>query len=350
VDPVLLYGASGYSGRLVARELVRLGLRPMLCGRDARKLEAVAGELGLAHRTASLDDPAALANALADVAVVVNTAGPFTSTAAPIVRACLTRGVHYLDLTGEVPVLARLAGLHAMARARGVMLLPSIGFDVVPTDCLAAHVARRAKRGRSLALAVSRLGFLSPGSAKTLLEHFDLGVTRAGGALRPQPLASVERAFDFGAGATPCLNVSLADLVTAYFTTGIPDITTYAEATPVLRLLPFGRMMTPWLRSPAGALVGRTLADVLWSRPPAEEAVRTMTMAIVAECEGADGRRVRARLTTPEAYAFTGAVAAAITARVAAGEHEAGFQTPARLFGPDFVLTLPGVAREDCDA
>jgi short subunit dehydrogenase-like uncharacterized protein len=146
------------------------------------------------------------------------------------------------------------------------------------------------------------------------------------------------------------VNVSLADLVTAYFTTGIPDITTYAEATPVLRLLPFGRLVSPWLRTPAGALLGRTLADVLWSRPPAEDAVRAMTMAIVAECEGPDGRRVRARLTTPEAYAFTGVVAAAIAARVAAGEHEPGFQTPARLFGPDFVLGLPGVAREDCDA
>jgi len=220
----------------------------------------------------------------------------------------------------------------------------------VPTDCLAAHVARRIGRARSLTLAVSRLGFLSPGSAKTLLEHFDLGVVRQDGVLRRQALASIERVFDFGAGPRPCLNVSLADLVTAFFTTGIPNIVTFAEATPLLRLLPFGTALAPWLRTPAAATVGHALADALWTRPPGNGAGAGLAMAIVAECEDDGGRRASARLTTPEAYAFTGVVAAAIAARVASGDYEAGFQTPARLFGPDFVLTLPGVHREDLDA
>jgi len=72
-------------------------------------------------------------------------------------------------------------------------------------------------------------------------------------------------------------------------------------------------------------------------------------MTIVAEAENGDGRRVRARLTTPEAYDFTGTTAAAIARRVCAGEHEAGFQTPGRVFGPDFVLGFAGVSRHDLD-
>lgn len=349
MHPVLVYGASGYSGRLVARELCRLGVRPLLCGRDPRKTAAVADELGLPHRVAAVDDPAALAAVVAEAPVVLNAAGPFAHTTAPLVAACLARGVHYLDIAGEVPAVAALAARHGEARARGVMLLPSVGFDVVPTDCLLAHVARRCPKGRTLVTAVSKPAFLSPGSAKTLLEHVDLGVVRRGGVVTPLRLGSIERAFDFGGAARPCLNVSFVDVVTAYYTTGIGDVTTFVEATPLLRLLPIGLMLAPLIRSPFGELVGRALADAVWRDPPGTTDTDSYRMTVVAECSDGNGRTVRSRLTTPEAYDFTGVTAAAIAARVAAGEAEPGFQTPARLFGADFVLDFAGVRREDCD-
>ena len=249
--------------------------------------------------------------------------------------------------TGENPPYGM--NRDAVARARGIMIMPGAGFDVVPTDSLAAHVARRLRGAHTLTMAVSRPAFLSPGSAKTLLENVDLGVGRRGGVVVPLALGSIERAFDFGAGPRPCLNVSFADVVTAFYTTGIPNITTFAEATPLLRLLPFGLLLAPWLRTAAGDALGRMLADAVWHDPPGATEPRTVSMAIVAEVENARGERARARLTTPEAYDFTGAIAAAIARRVQAGEHESGFQTPARLFGPDFVLSLPGVTRRDLD-
>jgi short subunit dehydrogenase-like uncharacterized protein len=346
---VLLYGASGYSGRLVARELLARGVRPVLAGRDANKTAAVAAELGCEWHAARVDDPSALATMLDGAAVVLNAAGPFAHTALPIVSACLARGTDYLDLAGEVPVVARLAAMHAAARARGVMVMPSVGFDVVPTDALLAHVARRCPGGRALTSAVSRPAFLSPGSAKTLLENVDLGVVRRDGVITPLRLGSIERTFDFGNGPRPCLNVSFVDVVTAYFTTGIPNVTTFAEATPLLRLVPFGLMMASWLRTSVGGAVGRALADAVWSDPPGRTDTRAIRMTIVAECENGH-RRARARLTTPEAYDFTGVTAAAVAMRVLGGDREPGFQTPARLFGPDFVLGLPGVVREDLDA
>ncbi len=137
--------------------------------------------------------------------------------------------------------------------------------------------------------------------------------------------------------------------MTAYFTTGIPNVTTFAEATPLLRLLPLGLMLAPWLRTSIGAAVGHALADAVWSDPPGRTDTTAIRMTIVAECENGR-RRARARLTTPEAYDFTGVTAAAIAMRVLGGDREPGFQTPARLFGPDFVLGLPGVVREDLDA
>lgn len=344
---VLLYGASGYSGRLVTDALRAAGEAPVLSGRDDARLRSAAASAGLTRRAARLDDPAAVDAALDGITLVLNAAGPFSRTAETLAKACLARGIHYLDLCGEVPVLERLSRLHQTARARGVMLLPAIGFDVVPTDCLAAHVARRMRAARSLTLAVSRPAFLSPGSARTLLEHVDLGVARRDGAIRPLRLGSVERVFDFGAGPRPCLNVSFSDVVTAHHTTGIPSITTFAEATPLLRLLPVGLMTAPLLRTGIGEVVGGMLADAVWrDAPDAVDAAR-FRMHVVAEAEDGRGGRAAARLSTPEAYAFTGTVAAAIVRRVLAGDLEPGFQTPGRLFGPDFVLSFPEVVRED---
>ena len=138
----LLYGANGFVGDAIARLAVEQGLQPTLAGRDAGAIERLATELGTAHRVFALDDSAAMDDALRTARVVLNCAGPFMRTSRQMVEGCLRAGTHYLDITGEIPVYQDLAARHADAVARGVMLLPGIGFDVVPTDCLAVHLAR----------------------------------------------------------------------------------------------------------------------------------------------------------------------------------------------------------------
>jgi short subunit dehydrogenase-like uncharacterized protein len=346
---VLVYGATGYSGKLATDVLREQGITPVVAGRDPARTEASAAAVGASHRVARADDPSAIGAMLDDVGVVLNAAGPFSATAEAIADACLDRGVHYLDLCAEVPVLERLAARHTTARSRGVMLMPAVGFDVVPTDCLAAHVVRRVRRPRALTVAVSRPAFLSPGSAKTLLENVVLGVARRDGVLRPFRLGSVERAFDLRVEPVACLNVSAADLVTGFHTTGIRDITTFVEATPLLRMLPLGPLVAPWLRTPMGEALGRALSDAVWGAPPRHVDAAARTMTCVVDIEDEAGRSARARLTTPEAYTFTGTTAGTIAARVLDGDFEPGFQTPARIFGPEFALTLAGVTREDLE-
>lgn len=345
-DPLLLYGATGYTGKIITSRLVELGLRPVLAGRDAAKLAALAEPLGLPHRIARLDHATALDRALRGVGVVLHAAGPFSQTAQPMLAACLRAGAHYLDISGEVYVIEALAQRHAEARAARIMVMPAVGFDVVPSDCLAAHVARRLPGADRLTIALTGLGLMTRASLKTLIEAWGGGTVRRDGVLTAIPLGSLERSFDYGAGPRPSLSVSWGDLATAYYTTGIPNIETYSTANPLLqpavaasRYFGWALKLSPW------QLWWKAAADLIPEGPTDEERA-AVTMAIVAEAVRGS-QRVVARMRTPEAYTFTGVTAAAIAARALSGDIEIGFQTPARVYGPDFVLAFPGVSRED---
>jgi short subunit dehydrogenase-like uncharacterized protein len=347
-EGLLVYGASGYTGKLVTEEARARGLRPILGGRDAVKLDAASAGAGLESRAATLEDPTQLSKALEGVRVVLNTAGPFSATADALVDACLRANVHYLDVTGEVGVIEGLALRDGEARSRGLMVMPSVGFDVVPSDCLALHVARRSRRPRRLFLGIAMPPLFSRGSVRTMVEQIGRPpLVRRRGVIQDAPPASLERSFDYGQGPSPSVAVSWGDVASAYFSTGVPDISVYFEATAAVRthdmltrLFGWAVPLTPWQASLNVA------ADWLPEGPSELERTRHRT-TIVAEIEG-DGDDVhRSRLRTPDSYSFTAVAAAAIAARVLAGDFEPGFQTPARVYGPDFVLALPGVVRED---
>ena len=347
-DPLLLYGATGFTGRLILESALALGLRPILGGRDAAKLAAIAEPLGLSWRAASLADTTQLDAALADVRVVLHAAGPFSQTAAPMAAACLRAGVHYLDVTGEIPVIEALAQRNREARQRGVMIMPGTGFDVVPSDCLAAHVAARLSGATTLRLGLTGLAFATRGSASTLAEHAGVGVNvRRGGVLTPVAPGALRRRFDFGDGPRDCCNVSWGDVAAAYYTTGIPDITVYFEATPTVEAMLLASRTLGWmLRSGPWQAWLKAHAALLPEGPSAAERA-PREMVVVAEAEDAHGRTVRARLRTPEAYTFTGQVAPVIARHVLRGNYEPGFQTPGRVYGADFVLGFAGVTRDD---
>ncbi len=344
----VIYGATGYTGQLLASRSLARGLSPLLAGRDGARLRRLAEPLGFEHRAARLDDPAALARLLRGARLVLNAAGPFAGTAGPLVAACLATGAHYLDVTGEPAVFAALRRRSGLARQRGVMLLPGVGFVVVATDCLAAHVARRLPGAVRLRLGVSLpASYAGRGSLRTAARHLSPGVrVRHGGRLAVPPFP-LEHDFDYGWGRRTGLAVDWADVVTAYYTTGIPDIEVYLDLQPAERAaLLAGRLFAGWLRSPPGQALLRAKARTMPEGPPPADR-RRAGCAVVAEGEDHDGRRARARLHTPDQYTFTAAAALSLVERVLAGELAAGFQTPARVYGADFVLGLDGVTRED---
>lgn len=345
---VLLYGATGYTGQLIARRAKATGLPLILAGRQESKLQALAASLEFAYRVASLEHTSQLHACLQDIDIVLHVAGPFSTTAQPMVDACLQKGVHYLDVSGEISVFIALSQRDAEAKAHRIMLMPGVGHVIVPSDCLAAHVNRRLPGAQQLHIGVSRPDFISRGSLYTMLsltsEHVHI---RRQGRMTTAPAGALCRSFDFGNGKSACTAVSWPDVFTAFYTTGIPNITVYSEANELERLgYTLGGHLAPFLRGPLSQALWQAQLS-LFPEGPSEKARRGSVRTIVAEASDRRGKRVSSRLRTPNGYTFTATTALAIAARVLAGKVESGFHTPGQLYGADFILQLNGVTRED---
>ena len=345
----LLYGANGFVGQEIARLAVNDGLRPLLAGRNQEHVSALAAELGLEYRIFGLDDSAALDDALNEVPVVLHCAGPYLYTFEPMMQACLRTSTHYLDITGELPVYVGLAEQDEAAKAQGVMLLPGVGFDVVPTDCLALHLKQRLPSATHLTLAFHSRGpaGLPPGTTNTMFEMVPLGnMIRHDGKLITVKRNRM-RKIDFGAGPKEAIRFTWGDIFTAYYSTGIPNIENYIKASrQLLRQMDGLRTLRPLFNM---TIVRELFKRITPSGSTAEERAETQTH-VWGEVEDDEGQTATARLHGPEAgVIWTKLTALAAVREVLAGNAPVGFQTPARAFGADFVLQHEGVRREDLD-
>ncbi|MET7420942.1 saccharopine dehydrogenase NADP-binding domain-containing protein [Dactylosporangium sp. NPDC005555] len=325
----MVYGANGYSGSLLARLAVARGSRPVLAGRSLPAVADLAGPLGLPHRAFPLSAPD-----LTGVDAVVNCAGPFAATARPLVEACLTAGVHYLDITGELDVFDWMFAQSSRAVTAGVVLLTGAGFDVVPTDCLAAMLAAAMPDAVSLELAFDAPGGLSRGTARTsLTEAASGGRRRVGGVLVETPFGTPSRTVPFPSGPRTVGATRWGDLVTAHHSTGIPDITVYMRLprnAGLARLLRF-----PPLRAAARALIP--------AGGPSDTRRSDTGCEVWASVTDAAGNTLTATLTGPNAYALTADASLRAVQAVLAGGIPPGTHTPATALGPAFAQTLDGV-------
>ena len=349
-DDLLIYGSYGYTGALITEQAIEEGLTPVLAGRDAERVEAQATDLGLGHRVFSLEHPEVVERQVGDFAAVLNCAGPFSETARPLYSACLDAETDYLDIAGEIGVLEAVAGRDREAEARDVTLLPAVGFDVVPTDCLATHLHERLPSATRLTLAMDGFGTYSPGTLKSIVEGLSRsGAIREDGRIRTVPAAWKTRRIDFGRGAKPAVTVPWGDVSAAYYTTGIPSIETYATVPEyAAKILRRTRPVVPLLGTKPVQTVLKKLIDAGVSGPTADERAESVTR-IWGEVADDEGNRATTRMRTPDTYDLTAETAVESARRVVAGDVGAGFQTPASAFGPEFALTFDGVERKDVD-
>ena len=344
----LLYGAYGYTGELVAREAVGRGLDPVLAGRDGDPLRELGRELRCSVREFPLQPPETVAESVRDIDVVLNCAGPFAATAEPLVEACLETGTDYLDVTGEFSVFASLAARDATATEGDVTLLPGVGFDVVPTDCLAARLVDRLPEATVVTLGFDADGSVSQGTARTAVRGLGEGtVVRENGTLVRLPAGSRTRDIDFGRGTRSAVAVPWGDIVTAAHTTGVENVSVYAAVPPrVQRLLRATRPLGPLLRSRPVRFLLDQLVSARVDGPTPEN--RAGNRAYVwGEARSADGETIAERLVTPDPYDLTVEASLAAVERTIGGDAPAGFATPAGAFGSTFVDAVDGVTWGD---
>lgn len=321
---LLIYGATGYTGRMAAERAKALGLTFEIAGRTVDRLEDLAAQLDVPYRVFGADAQAA--EALDGIDVLLNFAGPFAQTAEALMRACMQAGVDYLDITAEINVYRLAERLGAQAGEAGVMLLPGVGWDVVPTDCLAMHVAQRVVDPHALNIALQVPGSMSQGSAMSVSEIIGAGLlARIDGELVATPDAQ-SRQFDFGDGPVTCQPLSFGDLVTGWHSTGIPNIAMFVHI--------------------SGEAFPKGDLSQLPDGPSVHERDAHRACA-VAEVTAVDGSVARSMIETVNGYSYTPLAAIEAARRVLSGERKPGFETPARIFGGEFAESIAGTTVTD---
>ena len=334
----MIYGANGYTGELLAREAARRGQKPVLAGRSADQIDTLAKELGCEPRVFDLEHID-----LTGVALVVHCAGPFSRTSAPMVRACLDGGVHYLDITGEIAVFEAVFTKDEEAKRRGVILLPGVGFDVVPTDCLAAMLHKRMPDANELWLAFAqRRGGVSRGTMNTMIESIGQGgAVRRDGKIERVPMLFDVRPIPFESGPRPAMTIPWGDIATAYRTTKIPNIRVYrgASAGTIKRTRQLV-MLEPLLRN---RFAKKILQKLIAKRTGPDEKQRAEAhVELWGRAANARGEEATMTMRVAEGYTFTVLSALAAVDRVLTEPPPAGALTPALAFGSEFVKTIPG--------
>ena len=344
-QPWLLYGATGFTGELIAREAVRRGMRPILAGRSRIKLELLATELGCEHAVFSLDDHTTMLSSMQNVAAVLHCAGPFSATARSMMQACLASHIHYFDITGEIDVFELAHSVHDKAQRAGIVLCPGVGFDVVPTDCVALKLKETMPDATHLTLAFDSGGGMSKGTAKSAMESAGGGSKlRRDGKIVSVPLGSQTRQIDFGTGEKLAVGIAWGDVSTAFHSTGIPNIEVFSATSPAaLQRMRRANSLRPFLRRRSIKALLRYAIE-LSVEPPSAAELGGGTSRIFAEVRNAAGKSFAVRFSTANGYALTVASSLAILTDVLAHPKKSGFATPGMLMGSDFVADLPGFA------
>jgi short subunit dehydrogenase-like uncharacterized protein len=344
----LLYGANGYTGALIARHAHLYHLQPILAGRRREVIEPLADKLQLPFRVFGLENTDALQTALQEVKVIIHAAGPFHHTARPMVEACLKTGTHYLDINGDMAVFEMIKQYDEAAKKAGIMLLPGAGFDVVPTDCIALQLKKMLPDAISLQLAFATLGGgLSHGTATTMVARLgEKGAERKEGKIIRRPAGEKGMQVDFGIRKMFVMSIPWGDVSTAYFSTGIPDIETYAGVPKKiyyflkLQFLYNWLLRTQWMRNYIQKIINRKPAG------PDDEKRSNAISLVWGRVKNRKGETATVRLRGPDGYTFTAHAALIIAKKVLQGNYVAGYQTPASAYHENLVLEIPGVQRE----
>ncbi len=283
-------------------------------------------------------------DAVTEVSVVLNAAGPFGQTAPLLVEACLNKRVHYLDLSFEIsPIKMCQNSLDLVAKDSGVMLLPGIGFGCTVMD-YAAQISKETLPGvTSISMFISGIESLSRGVLKSFATGLTSGITemrrgRLHNSMRPR----YERS-PFEGSHKRWQSISWGGVITAAYTTSIPNITTYIPSDSIITRWVAGRRWRHYFYTLpfAKRYLAKQLAGEKYGPTDEERREQNSSLYIIARDD--KGKEFRCVITAPDPYSYTVHTSLEAVKRVIWGESKSGFQTAPIVFGKDFFVDLPGI-------
>jgi short subunit dehydrogenase-like uncharacterized protein len=339
----LLYGANGYTGKLIAKLAATYNLQPILAGRTEANIKPLAEELQLPCRIIDLDDKIQLENALSSVKLVLHAAGPYAYTAKQMIEACLKTGVHYIDINGDIAVFEMLKKYDAAAKEKNIMIMPGVGFDVVPTDCIALQLKNKMPDATHLKLAFASVGGgLSHGTAITMASKIgEGGASRENGKIVRKPLGQKGMWVNFGTKKLFVMTIPWGDVSTAYTTTGIANIETYTGMAPkVYRMLKL-QWAFNWLLKTE--FVRNIIRKKIKSKPagPSDEQRKNSSSFVWGEVTNASAKKLTAAISCLDGYTLTAHSSLIISQKILNGNYKTGYQTPAGCYGAGLIMEVP---------
>ncbi|MBD3195634.1 MAG: NAD(P)H-binding protein [Candidatus Lokiarchaeota archaeon] len=344
----ILYGAYGYTGRLIAKESIKAGLKPVLAGRNPNKLIPLAKKKNLEYRVFSLKNRKEIIENIKDFDIIFNAAGPFEITSLPIVKSCLKTSTNYLDITGEIGVFEQNFSFHNEALEKEIVIVSGVGFDVVPSDCLAKYVSGRIEKPKELEIGIAGMSGFSGGTLKTMLRNLPHGTAmRRNGKIITAPLGRPQKEIQFIDKKRNCYALSWGDISTAYRSTKISNINVYMALPKAIK----------YITGPTEPLVRKifeldAVQNITQSwisnniKGPNKKVRQKSSSYLWAKVQNDNGESYQAWLKTIEAYRLT-AVSAVKCVKKVSRNNLKGVLTPSNAFGEDFILDFPDTMRLD---
>lgn len=338
----LIYGAYGYTGELITELAIKKGLKPILAGRNVEKIKALADKFGLKWIAFEATDKTALKLALQreEIKLVLNCAGPFVKTVKEFIPACIATNTHYLDITGEIEVFEYAKTQDQAAKEAEIMIMSGVGFDVVPSDCLAKFLKDELPTATHLELAFMGLGGVSQGTALTMAENLGAGgMIRENGTIKTVKTAYQTKVIDYGIKKMNSVTIPWGDVSTAYHSTQIPNIKVFMAQPPkAIKAMEMSNHFSFALKNDfVKSIIKKKIKA--GEKGPNEEKRNSNNSYLWGKVT--DGKTsVEARLITPEGYKLTSITALLITEKVLNGDFKIGYQTPSSAYSKNLILEV----------
>ncbi|HJN37983.1 MAG TPA: saccharopine dehydrogenase NADP-binding domain-containing protein [Gammaproteobacteria bacterium] len=331
MKPALIYGITGYTGELIAKELHHRGWNHItIAGRNKHKTQKIAKKYNLKWISFDIHNRQEITHHILPFKVILNCAGPFIETIHPLVDICIENSIDYLDITGESDVFLKLMRLSKKAKENHCTLLPGVGFDVVPSDCLAKHVHNLLPEATHLDIIILGVGSPSRGTINTALRNLTIPtLTRTNSKLQKNP-KPILKTIDVNNKKVQCIAISWGDIVTAYHSTKIPNITVYFQKSPAM----IKAMKLPLIikRIVSSSVVRKIIHAAMCCHPgPDQTSLEKAETTLIAHAWN-DTKEVKAKMTTPHGYTTTVQTALTCLELVMSTTVKPGFQTPSTAF------------------